>query len=341
VRVLVGGPRTTVDAHSDERAETVRTAGKEHETTPGYRPADTRRRNGRTVDITVLGAMTLLEGGCSYLPTAPKERQLTGLLLMNANRVVTTAACLEELWSDLPPRTARTTLQTYVMHVRTALGAVPSVAAAGGPHALLRTREQGYLLRVGPGQLDLDEFHRLTALGRAALADGDDATASDHLRAGLALWRGTPLADVTTGRILETQVDRLERTRLTVLEQCVAADLRLGRHQALLGELTALVGRHPVHEGVHRQYMLALYRCGRQVEALDTYRALVRRLRADLDLDLSAETQAVQRAILSADPVLDDPTAPVGIDADGPSGGHTATSTTSGRALCDSEFWDH
>jgi SARP family transcriptional regulator, regulator of embCAB operon len=262
---------------------------------------------GEFVRITVLGAIQLVESGRSYLPTAPKERQLMALLLMNAGRVVPISACLSELWPERAPRTARTTLQTYVMHLRNALRSVPSVGSSTRAHAVLETRGPGYLVHAGPGELDAAEFRRHADLGRSALAGGDDYTGSRHLRAGLELWQGAVLSDVATGPVLSALVTRLEAAKLTALEQCLAAELRLGRHHDLLSELTALVRYHPVNETLHTQYMLALYRSGRQVEALDVYQAVVSRLRADLGVDPADEIRKVHSAILRADPALDVP----------------------------------
>lgn len=260
--------------------------------------------------ITVLGAIQLVESGRSHLPTAPKERQLMALLLMNAGRAVPISVCLSELWPEHAPRTARTTLQTYVMHLRHALARVPSIGSSDRAHAVLETREPGYLMHVEPGRLDLVEFRRHLELGRSALNDQDDAAAVRHLRSGLELWQGGALNDVTTGPVLSALVMRLEAARLTALEQCLAAELRLGRHHDLLSELTSLVRRHPVNEALHALYMHALYRSGRQVEALEVYHALTTRLRTDYGVDPGNDIREMHGAILRADPALDVPAEP-------------------------------
>ncbi|ONI76399.1 hypothetical protein ALI144C_37810 [Actinosynnema sp. ALI-1.44] len=257
------------------------------------------------MEISVLGAFRLAEAGRSYLPTAPKERQLIALLLMNAGTAVSVSTCLAELWPERAPRTARTTLHTYVMHSRNALASVPSIGSSANAHMVLETRDPGYVFHIEPGRLDAAEFHRHVSLGRVALAERDDETAVRHLRAGLSLWQGTALCDVVAGPVLATWVARLAEVRLAAQEWCLAAELRLGHHHDLLSEMTALVRHHPVNETLHAQYMLALYRSGRQVEALETYRTVVRRLRADLGVAPTAELSEMHQAILRGDPALD------------------------------------
>jgi DNA-binding SARP family transcriptional activator len=257
------------------------------------------------MEIRLLGPLRITEHGVSYLPTAPKQRQVLALLLMHANRFVSTATCLDELWSGQPPRTARTTLQTYVMHVRHVLASVPSVGSPSAARDLLDTRDDGYVFRAAPGSLDIDVFRQRVADGRRAARAGEDLLAAGALRAALDLWYGPALVDIRTGPVLSIALADLERTRLAVVHECVATDLALARHRSLVSELTALTRRHPLDETLQGQFMLALYRCGRPVEALEVYHRLRERLLAELRVAPGARVRALYRGILRSDPVLE------------------------------------
>nr|UUG47309.1 regulatory protein [Amycolatopsis sp.] len=259
------------------------------------------------MEIRALGPLRIIEDGVSYLPTAPKQRQLLALLLMNARQPVSTAVCLEELWFGQPPRSGRTTLQTYVMHLRHALAGIPSVGTTAAARALLDTEGDGYVFRTAPGRLDIDRFRRLVAQGRQAAYGGDRVGAARALRSALGLWCGPALADVRPGPVLGTALTHLEQTRLAVLHECVHLELALGRHRELISELVALVRRYPLDETVHGQFMLALYRSGRQVEALDEYHRLRARLAAELAVGPSGWIQDLYRGILLGDPALEVP----------------------------------
>ncbi len=257
------------------------------------------------MDIKVLGPLSAEVHGRSIVPSAGKPRQILALLAVYANQVMPVPTLMEEIWGVDMPRSALTTLQTYILQLRRLL------AAAYGPEPLysskevLATRHGGYLLEVQPGAVDVHEYDRLVAAGRAASERSDDMAASILYREALSLWRGSALVDVRIGPLLEIELVRLEESRLGVLERRIDADLRLGRHTELLSELTALSARHPLHEGIHAQCMVALYRSGQQWRALEIYQNLRGGLAEELGLDPSARLQRIHHAILSSDPVLE------------------------------------
>ncbi|MGW1978142.1 AfsR/SARP family transcriptional regulator [Streptomyces sp. NPDC001889] len=258
------------------------------------------------MEIRVLGPLVAQLGRTSVVPSAAKPRQVLALLALHPGRVVTVSALLDELWGDAPPRTAPATLQTYVRHLRRMLGEAMDPAGVRGPKDILCTRYGGYALDVAAA-VDATEFHRLCGAGQTALREGSALEAAGLLHRALALWRGPALADVQIGRALEVEALRLEETRLSALDGRIEADLRLGRHAALLGELTALAAQHPLHETVHAQLMLALYRCGRPSHALSAYQRLRRSLIRELALEPSSRLQRLQQSILGADPGLEPP----------------------------------
>ncbi|MFI5621700.1 BTAD domain-containing putative transcriptional regulator [Streptomyces sp. NPDC051567] len=255
------------------------------------------------MDIDVLGALAVRENGISITPTAPKPRQVLALLALHADQVVPVSALIEELWGGEPPRSARTTLQTYVLQLR-ALIATALEETEGGRTAkdVLVTLPGGYLLSSGGGRSDVREFDRLAGTGYRAMDAGDFPGAARLLREALGLWSGPAFADVQGGVQLDMETRRLEETRLCALDQRIDADLRLGRHRELLAELTVLASRYRTHENLHGQFMLALYRSGRRGEALDVYQRLRATLVRDLGLEPSAALRRLQRSILMAGP---------------------------------------
>ncbi|WP_406730284.1 BTAD domain-containing putative transcriptional regulator [Streptomyces sp. NBC_01794] len=258
------------------------------------------------MDIDVLGALAVRENGISVTPTAPKPRQVLALLALHADQVVPVASLTEELWGENPPRSARTTLQTYVLQLRelisTALKSAPADDRPCTAKDVLITSPGGYLLNSGGGSSDVREFERLAGLGYRAMDAGDFPGAARQLRDSLALWSGSAFADVQAGPQLDMEIRRLEETRLCALDQRIEADLRLGRHRELLGELTVLVSRYRTHENLHGQFMLALHRSGRRSEALHVYQRLRAALVRELGLEPSAALRRLQRSILMAGP---------------------------------------
>lgn len=258
------------------------------------------------MDIAVLGALAVKENGISVTPTAPKPRQVLAMLALHADQVVPVAALTEELWGDCPPRSARTTLQTYVLQLREliaeALKHDPEGTAPRTAKDVLVTLPGGYMLNTSGGTSDVREFERLAGTGYRAMDAEDYTGAARRLREALALWNGAALADVQTGTQLEMQVRRLEESRLCALDQRIEADLRLGRHREILGELSMLVTRYRTHENLHGQFMLALHRSGRRSEALGVYQRLRNALVRELGLEPSPALRRMQRSILLAGP---------------------------------------
>ncbi|MER5852858.1 AfsR/SARP family transcriptional regulator [Streptomyces sp. NPDC002012] len=258
------------------------------------------------MDIEVLGTLAVRENGVSVTPRAPKPRQVLTLLALHADQVVPVDSLTEELWGDRPPRSARTTLQTYILQLREmiarALEKDPEGAPTRTPKDILSTAPGGYVLHTSGGSSDIREFDRLAGLGYRAMDAGDFPRAARELGDALALWTGSALADVQAGPQLEMQTRRLEETRLCALDQRIEADLRLGRHRELLGELTVLVSRYRTHENLHAQFMLALHRSGRRSEALDVYQQLRATLVRELGLEPSSGLRRLQRSILMAHP---------------------------------------
>lgn len=259
------------------------------------------------MEIDVLGPLAVRENGVSITPTAPKPRQVLALLALHADQVVPVGALIEELWAATPPRSARTTLQTYVLQLREliAVALKKDEPVEGQPRRsakdVLVTLPGGYLLRGGATS-DVREFERLAGIGYRAMDCEDFQDAARQLREALGLWSGSAFADVQTGTQLEMEARRLEESRLCALDQRIEADLRLGRHRELLGELTVLVSRYRTHENLHAQFMLALHGAGRRGEALEVYQRLRGTLVRDLGIEPSARLRRVQRSILMTGP---------------------------------------
>ncbi|MEU4655591.1 AfsR/SARP family transcriptional regulator [Streptomyces sp. NPDC023723] len=235
-------------------------------------------------------------------PSAPKARQVLALLLVNANRLVSTDALIEELWAERPPRSALSALQTYVFQVRRLLG---ELVPGTPPKKILVTTPNGYEFRADPARVDLQRYERHRLAGQRAFHGGDNLTAVEQFRAALHIFSGPPLANVRRGTRLAAELVRLTESRTGVQETRIEAELELGRQHEVLSELSGLASRHPQHEGFHRQLMLALYRCGRRPQALKVYDRLRQSLVAELGLEPSRELRTLQQAILCADPGLD------------------------------------
>lgn len=260
----------------------------------------------------VLGPMLCCIGDTDIAPAAPKLRQLLALLLMNANRPVSPEYCIEELWGQAPPSSAAATLQTYIMQLRKRIDAVDTHRAPGTTQRL-QTRQRHYLLHIQSGEFDVEEFEDKARRARATLAadtrHAEDQEVSIQLRDALATWRGPVFADIPTGPVLSMWVTSLRETRLAVLEQRIEVDLRLGRHHELIGELSGIVQRSPLTETLIGHLMLALYRSGRQVHALQAYERLRRALADGSGLVPTPSLQELRRKILTNAAELDPPNA--------------------------------
>lgn len=214
----------------------------------------------------MLGPLSVTKGTTEVAPTAPKQRQVLALLLLNANRVVTMPEIMRELWPEGPPSSAVDAVHSYVMQLRRSLGGYDS--------ARLATRERGYEMVVRSGELDFDVFTSRVHTARTALTRDELMTAAQQLHAALALWRAEPLVDVDAGPVLATAVDKIERRHLDAVSQRIGVDLRLGRHHELIGELRGLACRYPTNEQLIGHLMLALYRSGRQAGAVGAFQSL-------------------------------------------------------------------
>ena len=216
----------------------------------------------------VLGPLEVEADNGPVVLGGQKERLLLAQLLTRPNQVVPVEALVRGLWGEHPPPTAAKTLQSHVVRLRRALEPARARGAAG---EVLVTREPGYLLRVAPGALDAARFEELTAAGRRALADGSVELAGSLLREALGLWRGRAFEEFLDADFGAAESDRLAELRLVALEDRIEAELRLGRHRELVAELEGLVREQPLRERLWAQLMLALYRSGRQADALLAY----------------------------------------------------------------------
>lgn len=258
------------------------------------------------MDVRVLGPLEARLNGRSIVPTAAKPRQILALLALETGRVVTVPTLIEELWGTRPPRSALTTLQTYVLHLRRLIEAALDDCEPGAAKELLVTRCGGYLLELQGGSVDVQGYEQAAAAGVRAADIGDYDEAVRLLRRALAVWHGPALVDVQVGLRLGIEVIRLEESRLGVLETCIDAALRLGRPFTVLSELAKLNASYPMHENFCALFMLALYQAGQQWRALDVYKRLRDTLVGELGVEPSAPLQHMHRAILRSDPGLNE-----------------------------------
>ncbi len=259
------------------------------------------------VEINVLGPFEATVSGVSVVPTAAKPSQLLALLALNAGHIVTVSWLMDEIWDQNCPRRATSTLQTYILQLRRRLTLALADNGRRTSKDILVTKRAGYVLEIDPEQVDAVRYERLAALGRRAINEGDYEKASGMLHDALSLWRGPALVDLVRGPQLEIESVRLEASRLTDLELRIDADLRLGRHHQLLGELATLCARHPMLETFCAQYMLALYRSGRQWRALEVYRGMRDTIVDQLGIDPSPRLRRLHHGMLAGDYALDDP----------------------------------
>jgi len=250
------------------------------------------------IDFAILGPLEVRADGRILPLGSPKQRSLLALLLVHANETVSRDRLIDELWGDAPPATVESGFHVYLSRLRRLLDSV------GGRGALVR-ETHGYRLRVGPDQLDATRFESLVGEGNEALAAGRAELAAARFREALALWRGPALADVESEPFATAARARLEEARVSALEQRLEADLGLARHRQLIGELETLVSQHPYRERLRAQLMLALYRSGRQAEALRAYQEARRTLADVLGLEPGQGLKELEQAILRQDPILE------------------------------------
>ncbi len=247
------------------------------------------------LEFRILGPLEIADESGPVRLGGARQRATLAILLLNGGRVVPVDDLAEELYAGRAPVTAVTQVQRQISELRKLLGDASSI----------ETRPPGYVLRLAPEQLDLHRFERLAGEGNRALARGDVAEAAGLLRRALELWRGPPLADLAGEPFARTAIARLEEIRLAALESRLTAELALGRHSELVAELEELVDAHSLRERFRAQLMLALYRSGRQAEALDVYRSGRRMLAHQFGLEPTPALRDLERAILRQDPSLD------------------------------------
>jgi DNA-binding SARP family transcriptional activator len=247
------------------------------------------------LEFCLLGPVVVRRGGVVLPVPRGRQRALLAVLLLNAGRVVSVGEIAETLWGPASLPSASVTVRNYVKRLRRVLGDAGQVRIV--------TRSPGYLIRVDPGELDVTRFEALLEGARDAARGGRSEAAAGQARAALALWRGDPLADVESEALTLREVPRLAELRLQAAELQADADLRLGRHGVAVAELERLAAAHPLREHLHALLMLALYRDGRQAEALAAYRRARRVLVAELGAEPGAELRELHRQILTTGPV--------------------------------------
>jgi DNA-binding SARP family transcriptional activator len=270
---------------------------------PGHDPAG-------SITLGLLGPLVLERGGAVVTPSAPKLRQVLSLLAVQANSVTRVDQLVEELWDESPPQSALTTVQTYIYQLRKLLKLDDRPSDGRATPALVR-HPGGYILQLPDlDHIDANCFEQLTRRGRQELLGQRFDAASETFREALILWRGGFLEDVSTGPLLYSHAARLDELRRTVLALRIEADLQLGRHQEIIGELTSLVSAEPTREDLSAKLMIALYRSGRRAEALGVYQRIRGALVDELGLDPATELQRLHQLMLEADPELDLPGSP-------------------------------
>ncbi|WP_228771696.1 AfsR/SARP family transcriptional regulator [Actinokineospora iranica] len=225
-----------------------------------------------------------------------KTGQVLALLLARNNETVGVDTLIEELWGDRVPRSALTTLQTYVYHARKMFARSLHVPCA---ESLLVTRPPGYLISVPDDAVDANVFECLVKQGIAGLSAGNAELAADRLTEALTLWQGPPFAGMPVGDVLDAHVTYLHELRLSAITHHVEANKRLGRYQVLVPELRSLVAANPLNEGFHSQLIEVLHKCGRRAEALQAYQRLWRVLDAELGVAPAPEVQRLHHEVLA------------------------------------------
>lgn len=276
-----------------------------------------RGRYEEEMQFRILGPVEIQDErtGLRIVPAGAKQRALLGALVARSGHVVPVRRLIDELWGHRPPANAANALQAHVARLRRLVPepgqgpeSGPGPGAVGRDREWIVTRPPGYLLRAGPDASDAQRFRELAARGRAAAAT-DPRRAAELLRAALALWRGPALEGSARGGVCAAEAARLEEQRLAALEALYEACLRAARHEEIIGELEELTADHPVRERFHDLLMVALYRCGRQAEALGVYDRVRRRLVRELGVEPGAALRERLEAILRHDPDLAPPRA--------------------------------
>lgn len=262
-------------------------------------------RGGSETEFRLLGPVEIRDGrtGADIAPPGSKQRALLAAFVIHAGQLLSVDRLAEELWGDDPPANAANALQAHVARLRRLL---PPAQGAG--HEWISTLPSGYLLSLGRATTDVQAFHRLSAKGRAAISS-DPGYASELLRRALSLWRGPALQGGGHGPICRSEADRLEENRLSALETLYEASLRCAQHGEITGELEKLTADHPLRERLYDLLMVALYRSGRQAEALGVYERARRRLVDALGIEPGPALRGRMEAILNHAPDLSAPAA--------------------------------
>ena len=248
------------------------------------------------MEFRILGPLEVTSCGERLPLGGPQQRALLALLLLHANQSVGRERLIDEIWGETPPRTAAVSLNGYVSKLRKLL--------TSGSGAAVETRPDGYALRIEPEQLDVNQFEHLVARAREQKAAGRAREAEEALAAALELWRGPPLADLMYAPFAQSEIARLEENRVAAIEDRYELELDQGRHAAVVGELEKLANDHPLRERPAALLMLALYRSGRQAEALQAYERTRRLLAEELGLEPGEQLRELQGRILRRDPEL-------------------------------------
>jgi YVTN family beta-propeller protein len=256
-------------------------------------------RYNLSVEFRILGPLQVVDGDAELSLGSPMERALLAVLLLHGGDVVSRERLIDALWGESPPQTAAKALNVHVSRLRKSL--------ARNGHDPIATRSPGYQLRIDPQELDAAQFERLVAEAREHVAAGDAESARRLFGDALSLWRGPALAGIELESMARSEISRLEQLRLAALMDRLDCDLALSLHEQVMGELEALVAEYPLYERLRGQYMLALYRSGRQADALGAYQDARRTLVDELGLEPSEALQRLERAILNHDPALELP----------------------------------
>src|SRR4051794_14142185 len=254
------------------------------------------------LEFRLLGPVEVRAGGSPLALGGQKPRSVLALLLLRPGEAVSRAALIDALWGERPPATAATALHGYVSQLRKALE--PGRLSSEAPSVLV-TREPGYALMAAPQQIDAERFRRLVADGRVLLGKGDPEPAARLLREALGLWRGPALADLAAEPAVAADAARLEEERVAALEARIDADLALGRESEVVGELETMIAAAPLRERPREQLILALYRCGRQADALAAYRDARRTLVDEVGIEPGPALRELEQRVLAQDPALD------------------------------------
>ena len=245
------------------------------------------------MDFRILGPLEVSDGGTLIPLGGRRQRTVLAVLLVNANQTVSTDRLIDDVWGDGPPETARRSLQAYVSRLRGLVGDETVTAVA-----------PGYMLRIDPADCDWERFAEKVRQGRDTV-NSDPQRAAGLLREALGMWRGGPFADLADEACLQPAITRLKDQRLTAVEDRIEADLQSGRHGNLVGDLESLIDRYPLRERLRGQLMLALYRSGRQAEALRAYQQARSYLVEELGVEPSPDLQRLEERILDQDSELD------------------------------------